>query len=55
MSNQAGKGSKSRPFSVPQETFDNNWNRIFNKKKEENECHYSGLRSVKAYEEKKDE
>ena len=28
-----GKGSKPRPFSVDQETFDNNWNRVFQKEK----------------------
>jgi hypothetical protein len=28
-----GKGSKPRPFSVDKETFDNNWNQIFNKEK----------------------
>lgn len=27
-----GKGSKPRPFSVSQETFDNNWDAIFKKK-----------------------
>lgn len=29
-----GKGSKPRPFSVDQKTFDNNWDNIFKKKKE---------------------
>lgn len=28
-----GKGSKPRPFSVDQKTFDNNWDRIFNNQK----------------------
>lgn len=28
-----GKGSKPRPFSVDQSTYDNNWDNIFNKKK----------------------
>jgi hypothetical protein len=28
---EAGKGSKPRPFSVDQKTFDNNWNTIFRK------------------------
>jgi len=28
-----GKGSAPRPFSVNQETFDNNWDCIFNRKK----------------------
>ena len=27
-----GKGSKPRPYSVDQKTFDNNWERIFGKK-----------------------
>ena len=27
-----GKGSNPRPFSVPKEQFDNNWNAIFGKK-----------------------
>ena len=26
-----GKGSAPRPFSVDQQTFENNWDRIFNK------------------------
>jgi hypothetical protein len=29
----SGKGSKPRPYSVDQKTFDSNWNSIFNKKK----------------------
>lgn len=28
-----GKGSKPRPFSVDQETFDKNWDNIFRKEK----------------------
>lgn len=28
-----GKGSSPRPFSVDQKTFDENWDRIFNRKK----------------------
>jgi hypothetical protein len=28
-----GKGSRPRPYSVDQKTFDNNWNAIFGKKK----------------------
>jgi len=28
-----GKGSKARPFSVDQETFDSNWDLIFKKDK----------------------
>ena len=30
-----GKGSAPRPYSVDKETFDNNWNNIFGKKKVE--------------------
>ena len=30
-----GKGSKPRPLSVPRKQFDENWERIFGKKKEE--------------------
>jgi hypothetical protein len=30
-----GKGSKPRPYSVPKEVFDNNFDRIFGKKKTE--------------------
>lgn len=29
----AGKGSRPRPFSVDQKTFDTNWDNIFNKNK----------------------
>jgi hypothetical protein len=32
-----GKGSKPRPFSVDQETFENNFDRIFGKKKKSEE------------------
>ena len=28
----SGKGSKPRPFSVDRKTFEDNWDRIFNKK-----------------------
>ena len=28
-----GKGSRPKPYSVDQQTFDNNWDRIFGKKK----------------------
>ncbi len=28
-----GKGSKPRPLSVPRKQFDDNWERIFGKKK----------------------
>ncbi len=28
---EAGKGSRPRPFSVDQKTFDNNWDTIFRK------------------------
>ena len=29
-----GKGSSPRPFSVDHKTFDNNWDRVFNRKKQ---------------------
>jgi len=29
----AGKGSKSRPIEVDRKTFDDNWDKIFNKDK----------------------
>jgi hypothetical protein len=32
-----GKGSRPRPFSVNQKTFDANWDAIFNKKDEKEE------------------
>ena len=31
-----GKGSAPRPYSVSQETYNNNWDRIFSKKKDSN-------------------
>ncbi len=31
--NTGGKGSKPRPLSVPRKQFDDNWDRIFGKKK----------------------
>lgn len=30
-----GKGSTPRPFNIPKEDFRDNWDRIFNKKREE--------------------
>jgi hypothetical protein len=30
-----GKGSRPRPYSVDQKTFDNNWENIFRKNKDE--------------------
>lgn len=30
-----GKGSRPRPYSVDQKTFDNNWDAIFSKKNKE--------------------
>jgi len=30
-----GKGSKPRPLSIPRKQFENNWERIFGKKKSE--------------------
>ena len=32
-----GKGSKPRPISVPRKQFDENWERIFGKKKSKKE------------------
>jgi len=29
-----GKGSKKRPLSVPKKKFDENWDKIFKKKKD---------------------
>lgn len=29
----SGKGSRPRPYSVDRKTFDNNWDKIFGKKK----------------------
>lgn len=34
MFSDGGKGSRPRPYSVDQKTFDSNWDRIFNKKKQ---------------------
>ena len=34
--NMSGKGSRARPLSVPREKFEQNWDAIFGKKKEEN-------------------
>ncbi len=31
----SGKGSKPRPYSVPKKTFDNNWDKMFGKKKKQ--------------------
>lgn len=30
----SGKGSRPRPFSVDRKTFESNWDKIFNKKKQ---------------------
>lgn len=30
----SGKGSKPRPFSIPQEEFEKRWDEIFSKKKD---------------------
>jgi hypothetical protein len=34
MAAEAGKGSKPRPYSVDQTTFDSNWDAIFGKKEQ---------------------
>jgi hypothetical protein len=46
MSN-GGKGSKPRPFSVDQKTFDDNWNLAF--KKDNTWDHYSDLPNPDSY------
>lgn len=33
----SGKGSKPRPYSVPRKKFDENWDKIFGKKKDKKE------------------
>ena len=43
----SGKGSKPRPLSVDQKTFDDNWNNIFNKP--DHWDHYSDLPSPNSY------
>ena len=45
----AGKGSKPRPSSVDQMTFDQNWDRIFGKKNTTQWDPYSDLPSVDSY------
>ena len=35
--NEGGKGCKPRPFSVTQDEYDNRWDAIFNKNKEDKE------------------
>ena len=37
-----GKGSKPRPFSVTQDQFVQNWDKIFGKKHEENDTTKTG-------------
>lgn len=41
-----GKGSKPRPLSVDQQTFADNWDRVFN----DTLCEYSGLPNTSSYE-----
>lgn len=48
MSNQAGKGSKPRPYSVDHKTFDDNWSKTFSKA-EIDTCAYSSLPAVHKY------
>lgn len=40
--NTGGKGSKQRPLSVPRKQFDENWERIFGKKKKEDQRKTAG-------------
>jgi hypothetical protein len=35
--NQGGKGCKPRPFSVSQQEYDNRWDAIFGRDKQQNE------------------
>ena len=45
-----GKGDTPRPLSIDQETFAQNWDRIFGKKTpEEDTCAYSGLTNTSSY------
>lgn len=48
-----GKGSAPRPFSVDRETYEDNWDKIFNKKVPWD--NYSDLPSPEAYEEQLDD
>lgn len=45
-----GKGDKRRPPSVDKDTFDDNWDKIFNNKKTsgmwDHNCKYNGLHST---------
>lgn len=50
MSNEAGKGSKPRPYSVDHNIFESNWERTFSKA-ELDTCTYSGLPAVNKYKE----
>jgi hypothetical protein len=50
------KGSRPRPFSVDQDTFQHNWERIFGNKSELQQWdHYSDLPAPDAYQNNKDE
>ena len=46
----SGKGSKPRPYSVDQKTFDSNWDAIFGKKnkKQEQSGYNSGVECLLA-------
>lgn len=51
-----GKGSTPRPFSVDQETFESNWDRIFGPKSAQPEWdHYSDLPAPDAYQNDKED
>jgi hypothetical protein len=41
-----GKGSAPRPFSVNQETFENNWDRIFSKNKQKQTSEFQDILST---------
>jgi hypothetical protein len=50
--NQNGKGDTPRPYSVPQEIYKSNYERIFGKKV--GICEYSGLASTQSYDDTSD-
>ncbi len=48
-----GKGDAPRPFSVDQETYKSNYDRIFGNK--DTPCEYSGLPSTQSYSDPREE
>jgi hypothetical protein len=45
----AGKGSKSRPFSVTQEEYGNNWDNIFKKDKKSKKIQPGRIKPDRSY------